>query len=129
LRVRVEKLLPAQLIAPIGQTIDQAAPRREQAGLFHIHVSNHCRRRRQPRSGGLQTAVLNLAPKAQHSERAWGNAPGWYGKGKPASAESAIQLLVRLFSRGCAETGADSRLQRSLILRLSNPWGDAQANL
>jgi hypothetical protein len=43
-----------------------------------------------------QTAVLNLAPKAQHSERAWGNAPGWYGKGKPASAESAIQLLVHL---------------------------------
>jgi hypothetical protein len=47
-------------------------------------------------------------------------------KGKPASAESAIQLLVRLFQRcGCPETGADSRLQRSLILRQSNPWGDA----
>jgi hypothetical protein len=70
--------------------------------------------------------VLNLAPKAQHSEQAWGNAPGWYGKGKPASAESAIQLLVRLF-QPCSypETGADSRLQRSLILRQSNPWGDA----
>jgi hypothetical protein len=32
------------LIAPIGQTLDQAAPRHEQAGLFHIHVFNRCRR-------------------------------------------------------------------------------------
>jgi hypothetical protein len=39
----------------------------------------------------------NQALKAQHSARAWGNAPGWYSKGKPASAESAIQLLDRLF--------------------------------
>src|SRR4030095_16341620 len=57
LRVRVEKLLPAQLIAPIGQTFDQAAPRREHAGLFHIHVFSRRRQRPQPRSGGLPTAV------------------------------------------------------------------------
>ena len=34
-RIRVEKLLPAQLIAPIGQALDQAAPRGEQTGLLH----------------------------------------------------------------------------------------------
>jgi hypothetical protein len=67
-------------------------------------------------------AVLNLAPKALHSERAWGNAPGWYSKVKPASAESAIQLVVPLFQPcGGPEIGADSRLQRSLIPRPSNP--------
>jgi len=55
-----------------------------------------------------------------------GFAPGGYGKGKPASAESAIQLLVRLFQPwGYPQIEADSRLQRSLILRQSNPWGDA----
>jgi len=43
-RVRIEKLLPAQLIAPIGQTVDQALSRREQAGLSHMGMVGTPRR-------------------------------------------------------------------------------------
>jgi hypothetical protein len=54
---------------------------------------------------------MYLAPKAQHSPRAWGNAPGSICQCETASAESAIQLWHQFFS-GLLE----ARFQRLLLV-------------
>ena len=65
--------------------------------------------------------VSVLAPTAQDSPSAWGNAPGIHATQRIASAESAIHS--RASSVDYCPCRIESRFQRSLRGQ-SNPWDD-----
>jgi len=56
--------------------LDQAAPRPEQAGLFHTLFLTVAKNDGNQGAAVSRPPFSNLAPKAQHSERAWGYALG-----------------------------------------------------